>query len=285
MKKHNLSKLIVSLMLILAVGLAGCAKTKETPQAEKTPEVAPAAKEIVFATTTSTQDSGLLDVLLPVFEKNSGVKVKVLAQGTGQAIKTAEQGNADVLLVHSRKAEDEFMTKGFGENAWDVMYNQFFIVGPANDPAKIKDSKTAVDAFKKIAAAKATFISRGDDSGTHKKELSIWEKAGIEPEGTWYVSVGQGMGATLKMAEEKNAYTLVDEATFLTNKAKLEILVQGEKTLLNPYGVIKVKSTKQSEAADSFISFITGAEGQKLIGDFGKDKYGKSIFVPQAKKR
>jgi len=286
MKKGYLSKLIIAVILLVSVVLAGCAKTaKEAPQAEKPPEAPPAAKEIILATTTSTQDSGLLDVLLPAFEQKAGVKVKVLAQGTGQAIKTAEQGNADVLLVHARKSEDEFMAKGLGENAWDVMYNQFFIVGPASDPAKVKDSKTATDAFKKIAAAKATFISRGDDSGTHKKEKSIWEKAALKPEGAWYISAGQGMGATLKMAEEKNAYTLVDEATFLTNKANLEVLVQGDKSLLNPYGVIKVKSTKQPEAADSFISFITGEEGQKIIGEFQKEKYGKSIFVPQAKKR
>lgn len=242
-------------------------------------------QEITLATTTSTQDSGLLDAILPVFEEQSGIKVKVVAVGTGQAIKLAEDGNADVLLVHSRPAEDEFVEKGFGINAHDVMYNQFYIVGPAADPAGIKQLSSAVEAFAQIADKQATFISRGDDSGTDKKEKSIWKEAGIAPEGSWYLSSGQGMGETLQMAEEKQAYTLTDEATFLSRKLNLEVLLQGDKTLFNPYGIIQVKSSAKQEAGLKLIQFFTGEEGQKLIGEFGQSTYGKGLFVPDARAR
>lgn len=241
--------------------------------------------EITLATTTSTEDSGLLDVLIPAFTKKYGVKVKVVAVGTGQALQLGRAGDADVLLVHARKSEDEFMAQGYGLRAWDVMYNQFYLVGPANDPAGIKGMTGAAEAFKKIAGSGSKFISRGDDSGTHKKEKSIWEKAEIKPAGSWYISAGQGMGETLKMAEEMGAYTLVDEATFLTNKAQLEVLGKGDKTLFNPYGVIEVKSTQKHNSVNEFIWFLISPQGQKLIGDFGKATYGKSVFVPNQKKR
>jgi len=271
------------IVFILALLLAGCASSTGAPQpAEpKTEE----KKELTLATTTSTQDSGLLDSLLPAFEAKTGVKVKVVAVGTGQAIKLGEDGNADVLLVHSRKAEDEFVSKGFGVNAYDVMYNQLFIVGPADDPAGVKAAKTAKEAFAAIAKKQAVFISRGDDSGTHKKEQSIWKEAGITPAGNWYLSSGQGMGDTLQMANEKNAYTLTDEATFLSRQLDLQVLKEGDKSLLNPYGIIQVKSTSKPELADQLIQFMVGSEGQKLIGEFGKDKYGKGLFVPSAQKR
>ncbi len=242
-------------------------------------------KSIILATTTSTQDSGLLDSILPAFEKKSGIQVKVVAVGTGQAIQTGKDGNADVLLVHSRKDEDEFVASGFGANAYDVMFNQFLIVGPKDDPAGIKGLASASDALKAIAAKKANFISRGDDSGTHKKELAIWKNAGLKPEGSWYLSAGQGMGATLQMADEKSAYTLTDEATYLTARGSLVILKEGDSTLLNPYGVIQVKSTGKAEDVEKFTRFLIGEEGQKLIGEFGKDKYGKGLFIPNAKKR
>lgn len=243
--------------------------------------------EITLATTTSTQDSGLLDVMIPAFEKkfSNKVKVKVVAVGTGQAIQLGKDGNADVLLVHSRKSEDQFVADGYGFKAWDVMYNQFLVVGPADDPAKIATAKNAVEAFTKIAEANAKFISRGDNSGTHNKEKSLWDKAKIKAEGSWYVSAGQGMGETLRMAEETRAYTLVDEATFLTNKTGLVVLYKGDKDLFNPYGVMQVKATKKTVAANELVWFFVSPQGQKMISDFGKANYGKSIFVPSAKFR
>ena len=259
--------------------------TAPTPESATPATASEEAKEIVLATTTSTQDSGLLDSLLPVFEQKTGIKVKVVAVGTGQAIKLGEDGNADVLLVHARKSEDEFMEKGLGINAYDVMYNQFYIVGPSDDPAGLKQAKTAKEAMEKIAANRSSFVSRGDDSGTDKKEKSIWKEAGITPEGSWYLSSGQGMGETLQMADEKKAYTLTDEATFLSRKLGLQIVMQGDKSLLNPYGIIQVKSSSKQEEGMQLIQFFTGEEGQKLIGEFGQATYGKGLFVPDAKKR
>lgn len=270
--------LLCSLLLIFAIG---CAK-KETADKESV--------EITLATTTSTQDTGLLDKLVPEFEKKYNIKVKVVAVGTGEAIKLGEKGDADVLLVHSKKAEEEFVSKGFGVERIKVMHNDFVIVGPANDPAKIK-GLTSVEALKKLAAeGKFTFISRGDDSGTHKKELSIWEKAAITPTGNWYLAIGQGMGAALTMADEKQAYTLADRGTYLANKAKnkLAIISEGDKDLINPYSVIAVNPQKypniHNAEANKFIEFITSAEVQKEIGEFGKDKYGQALFVPDAGK-
>ncbi len=292
----SLFPLFASLILLTGCGTS----TTPSPSSSSAPETsapvaAPATEnntsapatteEITLATTTSTQDSGLLDYLLPIFTKETGIAVKVVAVGTGQAIKLGEDGNADVLLVHARKSEDEFVEKGFGTNAYDVMYNQFFIVGPADDPARVKSAKSAKEAFQLIAENKATFISRGDDSGTDKKEKSIWKDAKIEPKGDWYLSSGQGMGDTLQMASEKNAYTFTDEATFLSRKLDLVKLMEGDTSLLNPYGIILVKSTSKEAAANKLISFFVEAEGQKLIGEFGKDKYGKGLFVPNANKR
>ena len=279
--------LALVLMLLSACSSQSSQPSSVTPTPESaTPATASKeAKEIVLATTTSTQDSGLLDSLLPVFEQKTGIKVKVVAVGTGQAIKLGEDGNADVLLVHARKSEDEFMAKGMGINAYDVMYNQFYIVGPSDDPAGLKQAKTAKEAMEKIAASKSSFVSRGDDSGTDKKEKSIWKEAGITPEGSWYLSSGQGMGETLQMADEKKAYTLTDEATFLSRKLGLQIVMQGDKSLLNPYGIILVKSSSKQEEGMQLIQFFTGEEGQKLIGEFGQATYGKGLFVPDAKKR
>ncbi|WP_289134742.1 substrate-binding domain-containing protein [uncultured Brevibacillus sp.] len=279
--------LALVLMLLSACSPQSSQPGSATPTPESTTPATASkeAKEIVLATTTSTQDSGLLDSLLPVFEQKTGIKVKVVAVGTGQAIKLGEDGNTDVLLVHARKSEDEFMEKGFGINAYDVMYNQFYIVGPSDDPAGLKQAKTAKEAMEKIAANKSSFVSRGDDSGTDKKEKSIWKEAGITPEGSWYLSSGQGMGETLQMADEKKAYTLTDEATFLSRKLGLQIVMQGDKSLLNPYGIIQVKSSSKQEEGMQLIQFFTGEEGQKLIGEFGQATYGKGLFVPDAKKR
>lgn len=287
-KNKSFFPYMLLILVMIFLTSTGIACTKKAPKKEPAPKQTEAkAETITLATTTSTEDSGLLDVLIPAFEKkhDNKIKVKVVAVGTGQAIEIGEKGDADVLLVHARASEDEFVAKGYGTDAWDVMYNQFLIVGPKDDPAGVALAKTSVEAFQKIASGKSTFISRGDESGTHKKELSLWEKAKIKPEGSWYISSGQGMGETLKMAEEKNAYTLTDEATFLTNKTTLVMVYKGDQDLYNPYGIIKVKSTKKGEAADKLIDFFVSSEGQKRIGDFGKDKYNKSIFVPQAKKR
>jgi tungstate transport system substrate-binding protein len=277
--RKQLISCVLGIMLLIGV-MTGCNQSVQGTNASPTEK-----KSIILATTTSTQDSGLLDSILPVFEQKSSIQVKVIAVGTGQAIQLGKDGNADVLLVHARKDEDEFVVSGYGVNAYDVMYNQFLIVGPKDDPAGIKGMASAPDAFKAISMKKAVFISRGDDSGTHKKELSIWKSAGFKPEGSWYLSTGQGMGATLQMADEKHAYTLADEATYLSRKGNLVVLKEGDSSLLNPYGVIQVKSTAKVNEVDTFTQFLVGKDGQKLIEEFGKTEYGKGLFVPSAKKR
>lgn len=266
--------LIIALLIGIAPATMGAAKVEST---------------MTLATTTSTQDSGLLDYLIPIFEKDYNTKVKVIAVGSGQAMEMGKKGDADVLLVHSRAAEDAFVKSGYGLPRHDVMYNQFLIVGPKSDPAKIKGMTDVKAAFKKIATAKKKFVSRGDNSGTNTKELSIWTALKVTPGGRWYIESGQGMGDTLMMANEMNAYTLTDEATYLTwqKKTGLKEMVRGDKLLLNPYGVIAVNPAKypniHKNAANAFIEFMTGKKGQSLIGGFGKEKYGKSLFVPDAK--
>ncbi|MDD3268350.1 MAG: substrate-binding domain-containing protein [Syntrophomonadaceae bacterium] len=243
---------------------------------------------LTLATTTSTQDSGLLDVLVPAFEKEYNTKVKVIAVGSGAAMELGQKGDADVLLVHSRAAEDKFIADGYGINRKDVMHNEFLVVGPASDPAKIKGMTDVTAAFKKIAEAKSKFVSRGDKSGTNTKELGIWKKTGLKTALPWYIEAGKGMGDTILMAGEMNAYTLVDEATWMTWKSKTELkdMVQGDKILFNPYGVIQVNPAKyptiHKNAAKAFSDFITGAKGQAMIASFGKEKYGKALFTPDA---
>jgi tungstate transport system substrate-binding protein len=231
----------------------------------------------------------LLDYLLPDFEQKAGVKVDVVAVGTGQALKIGEDGNADVLLVHARAKEDAFMQAGHGVRREDVMYNDFVIVGPASDPAGIKGMTSATEAFQKIADTKSTFISRGDESGTNTKELSVWKALGMEPSGDWYVSAGQGMGAVLTMADEQQAYTLSDRATYLAMTQQgldLEILVEGDKILFNPYGVIAVNPAKnpqiKAELANQFIDWIISVPTQKKIAQFGKEQFGQPLFVPDS---
>ncbi|KXG78778.1 hypothetical protein AN618_01160 [Fervidicola ferrireducens] len=255
--------------------------------------------EIILATTTSTQDTGLLDVLIPLFEQKTGYKVKTIAVGTGQALAMGERGDADVMLVHAPEAEMELVKKGAAINRMLVMHNDFVVVGPPEDPAGIRKAKSAAEAFKLIAQKQALFISRGDDSGTHKKELQIWKQAGVEnPEGKWYQSTGQGMGATLDIASEKGGYTLTDRGTYLAKKddLRLEILVEGAKELLNIYHVMQtnpeyVKKTNpnaarmiNSEGAKAFVDFMVSEEAQKIIGEFGKDKFGQPLFFPDAGK-
>jgi tungstate transport system substrate-binding protein len=245
-----------------------------------------AAERMRLATTTSTYDTGLLDVILPPFEKKFNVKVDVISVGTGKAIRLAENGDADVILVHARDAEDKFVNEGYGVNRRDVMYNDFLIIGPKGDPAGTGGTKGAVAALKAIAKAKAPFVSRGDDSGTHKKEKKLWKEAGISPKGKWYMEAGQGMGATLNIADEKNAYCLTDRATFTAfeDKIKLRALCEGDKRLLNQYGIIAVSPAKHPDAsylnAMCLIGWITSPEVQKMIGDFKKK--GTTLFHPDA---
>ncbi|MCT8976733.1 substrate-binding domain-containing protein [Clostridium sp. CX1] len=279
--------LLTALSALLLFSTTACSKqAATTTDTEKKED-----KSIILATTTSTQDSGLLDYLLPIFEKEKGIKVKVVAKGTGEAMKLGEKGDADCLLVHAKAKEEQFIKDGFGVKRYDVMYNDFIIVGPKDDPAKIKDnaSADAVKALKLISESGAKFISRGDESGTHTKEKDLWKAAGITPKGDFYVSAGKGMGAVLQMAKEMNAYTLTDRATYLSMKDKLDLVIVTEKNdkLYNQYGVIKLNPEKhkiKEKEADEFINWIISDSTQKIIAEFGKDKYGQSLFIPNAKK-
>lgn len=249
-------------------------------------------KNLILATTTSTQDSGLLDVLIPIFEKETGYFVKTIAVGSGQAMAMGQKGEADVLLVHSPEAELKFMADGNGVNRSLVMHNDFIIVGPSSDPAMIKTSKSAVDVFKKIAKVSALFISRGDNSGTHSKEKFIWKKADINSEGqSWYQQTGLGMGQTLNVAAEKKGYSLTDRGTYLALKKNLGlvILLEGDSILLNIYHVIGVNPAKwpkvNAPGAKAFVEFMISQKTQKIISTFGVDKYGSPLFFPDAGKK
>jgi len=278
------------LAAVLALSLTACGteetQTPEEPAAEPT--------EVVLASTTSTQDSGLFDELIPAFEKaNPDYKVQVIAVGTGEALKLGETKDADVLLVHAKTDEEKFVANGFGVERSDVMYNDFILVGPASDPAGIKDSADTNEAMKSIAdageAGKTVFVSRGDDSGTHKKELKLWAPAGVEPTPTpegdaWYLETGQGMGETLTITSEKQGYTLADRATYLSMKdaLQLEILYEKDKALLNQYGVIVVTDAKNQVGGQAFYDWILSEEGQKAIEEYGVEKYGQALFIPNA---
>jgi len=299
MKRILFIALLISSLLVF--GLAACSQTPATeppggegtaPGTTQSVEDAPEVEvtDLILATTTSTQDSGLLDVLVPDFEAKSGYTVKTIAVGTGKALAMAKEGNADVLLVHAPSAEMELMDGGFGKERFLIMHNDFIIAGPSDDPAGIKGAESVVEAFKKIADTKAAFISRGDDSGTNMRELSIWKEAGIEPGGDWYVESGQGMSATLRIASEKDAYTLTDRATYLANQEtlSLEILVEGDPLLLNIYHVITVNPDKFTdlnyEGALAFANYLISPETQEIIRTFGVDKYGQPLFFPDAGK-
>jgi len=286
LRKSKLGILVALLSIFLLVTLAGCAKKESPAPAENQPAE---TKVLKLATTTSTEDTGLLDYLLPEFTKDTGYEVQVIAVGTGQAIEMGEAGDVDVILVHSRAAEDKFVEEGYGVDRRDVMYNDFLIIGPADDPAGIKGEPDVLKAFAAIKEKQAPFVSRGDDSGTDKKEKGIWQKANITPEGDWYIEVGQGMGDTFRMADEKKAYTLIDRGTYLALKDnyQLEPMVEGSPDLLNPYGVIPVNPEKHPnvdfEGATAFAEWLTSEKGQKMIGEFGVDKFGQQLFVPDAK--
>ncbi|WP_119459864.1 extracellular solute-binding protein [Rhodospirillaceae bacterium SYSU D60014] len=251
------------------------------------PPVLAADEFITVASTTSTENSGLFDNLLPKFEEETGVDVRVVAVGTGQAIDLAKRGDADVLFVHHKPSEEKFVAEGFGVERYDVMYNDFVIVGPRSDPARIAGMSDAVAALDKIAESRAPFASRGDDSGTHKKELGLWKQAGTDvaaASGSWYRETGSGMGATLNTAAGMEAYALTDRATWISfeNKGDLEILVEGDKRLFNPYGVILVNPEKhphvKAEAGQKFIDWIISPEGQEAIADYKLN--GQQLFFP-----
>lgn len=244
-------------------------------------------RSLVLATTTSTYDSGLLDAILPAFEDEHNVKVRVIAVGTGQALALAARGDADVILVHAPDRELQFVEDGFGVDRKYVMYNDFVILGPEDDPAGIRGLNDVAEAFRRISATESTFVSRGDESGTHVKEVSLWEAAGISElaEEEWYLSVGQGMGGTLTTANEKGAYTLSDRGTFLSREElDLVVLTEGDEVLFNPYHVMMVNPETfpnvQTELAILFIEFLVKVETQRAIGEFGTDKFGQRLFTP-----
>jgi tungstate transport system substrate-binding protein len=270
-----------ALALLVTLALAACGNDDDSGQSEAGTDKG----QMILATTTSTQDSGLLDELLPRFQDESGCSVKTVAVGSGEALELGEKGDADVLLVHSPEAEQEYMNGGHGASREAVMHNDFIVVGPEDDPAGINGAGSAADAFTSISKAEAPFASRADESGTHTKELSIWEAAGIEPKGAWYIETGQGMGETLTIASQKQAYTLSDRGTFLaTDNLDSELLVEGGKDLLNPYHVIVVEAEGVNRAcAQEFSDWITSPETQDEIGSFGMAEFGEPLFVPDAK--
>lgn len=290
-KKTRLWAIMLIVLMLVSVA-AGCAGQKqEQPKAENTGQQAAVnKKEVILATTTSTVDSGLLDVLKPMFEKETGYLLTIVSVGSGQAIEMARRGEADALLVHSPKDEKAIEESKVVVNRQLVMHNDFLLVGPAGDPAKIR-GKSTVDAFKAIAAGKVLFVSRGDNSGTHKKELSIWQKAGIKPSGSWYQETGAGMGQTLNVAAEKGGYTLTDRATYLAQKKNndLQIMVEGDKDLLNIYHVMQVNPEKFSKVnaagGKAFVDFMVSPATQDTVKKFGVDKYGQSLFIPDAGKK
>ncbi|WP_069650920.1 substrate-binding domain-containing protein [Caloranaerobacter ferrireducens] len=271
--------LSIALVLVLLIGCNIQEKNKVN------------SNTIILATTTSTRDSGLLDYLLPKFEDETGIKVKVIAVGTGKALQMGRDGEADILLVHAKSDEEQFVKEGHGLKRHDVMYNDFVLVGPKDLEVEFMGkSNDIIEAFKTIAKNKYKFISRGDNSGTHKKELKIWREAGIEPEGAWYVSAGRGMGDVLKMADEMRAITLTDRATYLKlrDKINLSILIEKDNRLFNQYGIILVNPNKNDninlEGAKMFMNWLLSDKTQKLIGEYGKDRFEVPLFIPNGRK-
>lgn len=291
----RLLRIQLTLLLFLVIITTACQPIVAPPANDA---ATTAVAVLRLATTTSTADSGLLDAILPDFEQKHNARVDVVAVGTGQALEIGTKGDADVVLVHARAREDKFVADGDGVNRLDVMYNDYIIVGPTTDPAGISGSPLAKEAFAKIAEAQAPFASRGDDSGTHTKEKSIWASAALTPtaDSGWYFSVGQGMGETLLFANEKLAYTLVDRGTWLAMQEKLPALTiviggatidqNGDKALRNPYGVIPVNPEKHPGVnfalATQFAEWLTSAETQQMIGDYGKDRFGQPLFYPNS---
>jgi ABC-type tungstate transport system, permease component len=285
--------LIVVLVLFI---FSGCAinsadKPSETTIEATTSPVPTAQKPIILSTTTSTENSGLLEAILPDFTSKTGIEVKVIAVGSGKAIQLGVDGEADVLLVHAKASEDQFVADGYGVERFDVMYNDFVLVGPKSDEAGIKAAagKDVLKSFEMINQDKVKFVSRGDDSGTHKKELEYWKAINVEPSGDHYISAGKGMGDVLLMASEMQAYTLTDRATYLSmmDNLELEIIVEGDDVMFNQYGVIAVNPDKNNlvnnTGANAFIDWILSQETQELISKFGVEEFGQSLFYPNAK--
>jgi len=280
------NRYLVFLFAFMLLVLSACGNASTTKEAAKAKKPAPKPTEMILATTTSTQDSGLLDVLIPMFEKQNNVKVKTLAVGTGEALALGQKGEADVMLVHAPKSEQPLVDSGDAINYKRVMYNDFILVGPTDNPAGVSGNDIQA-AFKKLADTKSIFVSRGDDSGTNKKELDIWTKLAVKPAGTWYVKTGQGMGQTLQVAAEKKGYVLTDRATWLAqskNLTSLKIVVEGGKDLMNIYHVMQVNPDKHkdikinSKDAKKFVEFMVDPKVQDVIANFGKDKFGQSLF-------
>jgi tungstate transport system substrate-binding protein len=249
------------------------------------------SKVVILSTTTSTQDSGLLDVLVPIFERKTGLTLKTISVGTGQALALAARGEADVTLAHAPELEKKYVAEGRMLNRRLVMYNDFIIVGPEADPARIKGERRAVAALKRIAETGARFVSRGDKSGTHTLELNLWKQAGLPPAGPWYIESGQGMGATLGLADDRRAYTLADRATLLVfrKRVALEVMVEGDRPLLNVYSVMEVNPANgprvNAAGGQAFADFMVSPAVQEVIKTFGGDRYGQALFVPIAGKK
>jgi tungstate transport system substrate-binding protein len=282
MKMLRNSKVVITLMMAALLVALGTFNVFAAPK----------QKNIILATTTSTQDTGLLDVLIPIFEKETGYFVKTIAVGSGQAMVMGQKGEADVMLVHSPDAEKKFIEEGYGINRRLVMHNDYIIVGPGTDPAKIKGVKSSTEALKVIAKVNALFLSRGDNSGTNSQEKKLWKQAGINPEGQkWYQQTGLGMGQTLNVTSEKKGYTLADRGTYLAMKKNLglDILVEGDAALLNIYHVMEVNVTKwpkvNADGAKAFADFMVSKKTQDIIKTFGVDKFGSPLFFPDAGKK
>jgi tungstate transport system substrate-binding protein len=275
---HKIKSFVVALLLVwvFSSGANGVEVSQRT---------------VILSTTTSTQDSGLLDVLIPLFEKQTGYSVKTISVGTGQALALAAKGDADVALVHAPSLEKQYVADGKLLNRRLVMYNDFVIIGPKEDPAKARLAKNAIGALKAIDQAKASFVSRGDNSGTHTLEKALWKSAGIEPKSAWYIETGQGMGATLGIANERNAYTITDRGTYLAlaKRVGLPILIEGDKALLNIYSVMEVNLANgpriNSAGGKAFADFMVAPQTQNVIRSFGVEKFGQSLFVPVAGKK
>jgi tungstate transport system substrate-binding protein len=276
-RKHGLSFLFFSLLVLLPSATIYGADS--------------ASRNVILSTTTSTQDSGLLDVLVPLFEKQTGYMVKTVSVGTGQALVLAAKGDADVALVHAPSLEKKYVADGKLLNRRLVMYNDFVIIGPKDDPAKVRAAKTSAGALKAIEQARAAFVSRGDNSGTHTLEKSLWKSAGIEPKGSWYIEAGQGMGATLGIANERNAYTITDRGTLLAlrKRGSLPVLIEGDRALLNIYSVLEVNPANgpriNSAGGKAFADFMVAPQTQEAIKKFGVEKFGQPLFVPVAGKK
>lgn len=275
----------IVLMLVLAFTLIGCADSSEPAAPTEPAEPAVEPTRLILASTTSTQDSGLFDVLIPAFEDAyPEYTVEVIAVGTGEALEKGKNKDVDVLLVHAKADEEAFVVDGYGTERRDVCYNDFVIVGPEADPAGVKSAADMNAVMKAIFDRKANFVSRGDDSGTHKKEVKLWGGAAVEPSGDSYLVTGQGMGDTLKIASEKQGYTLADRATYLSMKDALDVVIvrEGDSGLLNQYGVIPVTDARNAAGAEAFKTWVTSAEGQDVIGAYGVEKFGAPLFFPNA---